>query len=527
MESAHSARVFSLCPGKYVSYMRTLFNPEFILQFLTVSNGNSPGKETEAFMKKMRKYLVWGAWLIAFIPGVVFGVDSPVQIFDTGNVSYGTIPPIQDVEDLMYNRKESPALSPDGRQMAFLGPQSINIYVVPSAGGTPVQLFKIPQSEVASTTISTIIRDLCFTPDGQEVSFCKYSFDSKTGIYQALTIEAVNTATQAHRIIRENGYSPCWSSDGRYLFFVNADLRVYTDPTTAEHNGAPAILDTRTGTVRYLTDENFTEKSAYGPVAFPYGGATFSPDGSQIVVSKRISGTSQLVQIPVEGGVPQEITFYTNLPTFQNLPGRVSDPQYSPDGKWLMFSINGNIVIKNMATGAVSNLFTGKSFVECIPLIETPLFQIDWQYGAHWSSDGKRIIYNTHVIYDQLTDIIPVGAKKGASNTYITLYEFNSQTFGTPVSVETEQPMVFDLKGNYPNPFNPSTTISFTLPKTEKVQMDVFNAAGQKIETLVNSYLSAGSHSVTWNAARFSAGVYFYTVKSGDFYGTKKMTLLK
>ena len=100
-------------------------------------------------------------------------------------------------------------------------------------------------------------------------------------------------------------------------------------------------------------------------------------------------------------------------------------------------------------------------------------------------------------------------------------------TISDQVAVADAAPAAFAVAQNSPNPFNPTTTISFTLAKAGKTTVDVYNVAGQKISTLVNSSLSAGSHSVTWNAAKFSAGVYFYTVKSGDFSKTMKMTLLK
>ena len=95
------------------------------------------------------------------------------------------------------------------------------------------------------------------------------------------------------------------------------------------------------------------------------------------------------------------------------------------------------------------------------------------------------------------------------------------------VSVNDAAPAAFAVAQNSPNPFNPTTTISFTLAKAGKTTVDVYNVAGQKVDTLVNSTLNAGSHSVAWNASKFSAGVYFYTVKSGDFSKTMKMTLLK
>jgi len=90
-----------------------------------------------------------------------------------------------------------------------------------------------------------------------------------------------------------------------------------------------------------------------------------------------------------------------------------------------------------------------------------------------------------------------------------------------------DAPAAFAVAQNVPNPFNPTTTINFTLAKAGKVTVDVYNVAGQKVDTIVNAPMNAGSHSVTWNASKFSAGVYFYTVKSGGFSETMKMTLLK
>ena len=96
-----------------------------------------------------------------------------------------------------------------------------------------------------------------------------------------------------------------------------------------------------------------------------------------------------------------------------------------------------------------------------------------------------------------------------------------------PISVEGDAPAAYAVGQNSPNPFNPSTTISITIAEAGNVDIDVFNVAGQKVDTIASEYMSAGSHSVNWDASGFSAGVYFYTVKSGDFSKTLKMTLLK
>ena len=90
-----------------------------------------------------------------------------------------------------------------------------------------------------------------------------------------------------------------------------------------------------------------------------------------------------------------------------------------------------------------------------------------------------------------------------------------------------EDPAGFAVSQNSPNPFNPSTTISFTTPEAGNVSIEVFNVAGQKVGTLANEMMSAGNHSINWDASGYSAGIYFYMVKSGDFSKTMKMTLLK
>jgi hypothetical protein len=100
-------------------------------------------------------------------------------------------------------------------------------------------------------------------------------------------------------------------------------------------------------------------------------------------------------------------------------------------------------------------------------------------------------------------------------------------TISNRVGVVEATPSVYSVARNTPNPFNPSTTITFTLAKAGKTTVDIYNTAGQKIDSIPKGTLSKGTHSVTWNAGRFSAGVYFYTVKSGNFSGTGKMTLLK
>jgi hypothetical protein len=88
-------------------------------------------------------------------------------------------------------------------------------------------------------------------------------------------------------------------------------------------------------------------------------------------------------------------------------------------------------------------------------------------------------------------------------------------------------PKEFKLEQNYPNPFNPTTTIQFAVPSVSDVKLEVFNILGQKVSTLVNRRMKAGMHTVNFNAANLSSGVYFYRLQSGSFVQTKKMMLVK
>ncbi|MDZ7721616.1 MAG: T9SS type A sorting domain-containing protein [candidate division KSB1 bacterium] len=88
-------------------------------------------------------------------------------------------------------------------------------------------------------------------------------------------------------------------------------------------------------------------------------------------------------------------------------------------------------------------------------------------------------------------------------------------------------PEQFILKNNYPNPFNPSTKISFNLPKSDMATLSVYNMLGQHVATLINERLDAGYHEFNFDASSLSNGVYFYKLVCGDFTSVKKMMLIK
>lgn len=88
-------------------------------------------------------------------------------------------------------------------------------------------------------------------------------------------------------------------------------------------------------------------------------------------------------------------------------------------------------------------------------------------------------------------------------------------------------PTEFALSQNFPNPFNPVTEISYSLPSAADVSLDIYNVVGQKVASLPGGHKEAGTYSVVWDATEFASGVYFYRLTAGDYVETKKMLLLK
>jgi hypothetical protein len=85
----------------------------------------------------------------------------------------------------------------------------------------------------------------------------------------------------------------------------------------------------------------------------------------------------------------------------------------------------------------------------------------------------------------------------------------------------------YALSDNYPNPFNPTTVISYQLANDGLVTLKVYDILGKEVKTLVNGYKTAGNYSVSFDASKLSSGVYFYQLRAGNFISTKKMLLLK
>ncbi|MDZ4711425.1 MAG: T9SS type A sorting domain-containing protein [bacterium] len=85
----------------------------------------------------------------------------------------------------------------------------------------------------------------------------------------------------------------------------------------------------------------------------------------------------------------------------------------------------------------------------------------------------------------------------------------------------------YKLYQSYPNPFNPVTRISYSIPQEGLVTLKVYDLLGKEVATLINEIIQPGNHFIDFNAANISSGVYFYRIQSGEFSDVKRMVVIK
>jgi hypothetical protein len=141
--------------------------------------------------------------------------------------------------------------------------------------------------------------------------------------------------------------------------------------------------------------------------------------------------------------------------------------------------------------------------------------------GSNLGLTGSGEILRVVVHGDDDINTITVDAR-GLDNAKLNSEVTGSQTL----------PQVFAVRPNYPNPFNPSTTISFDLPRDSVVRVSVYDLDGRLVRTLLNEQRGAGSHQVEWNGQdgsgqQVASGTYLFRVNSGTFESTHKMLLVK
>jgi surface protein len=181
--------------------------------------------------------------------------------------------------------------------------------------------------------------------------------------------------------------------------------------------------------------------------------------------------------------------------------------------------------------------------IEYNTTIEVPI----WDYVEDKNTPDDELKLSFDVIadssrtigYDQTTGELSITATAEEDAFKIAIQAVNTEGIAaldtmevetgvaTYIPTEGQIPEEYVLNQNYPNPFNPSTTIVYALPETGNVRLDVFNILGQRVATLINERVAAGTHHVHFDASRLSSGLYIYRLHTSKAVITKRMTLIK
>ncbi|PKL83192.1 MAG: glycoside hydrolase family 5, partial [Ignavibacteriae bacterium HGW-Ignavibacteriae-3] len=189
-------------------------------------------------------------------------------------------------------------------------------------------------------------------------------------------------------------------------------------------------------------------------------------------------------------------------------------------GEYLNFTVNVNQSgIYNLTLRIAANTGSGKIIMRWDG--ETIGDVIDVNYTGGWTSWQNIVINNV-----SLTQ----GKHKFSLNFFFGGFNINFVKFdlvSTDMADENNIIADYDLGQNYPNPFNPETEISYQIPFSNNVQLKVYDIIGREIATLVDEFKPAGRYKIKFTGARLVSGMYFYQIRAGNYFNTKKMLLIK
>ena len=247
------------------------------------------------------------------------------------------------------------------------------------------------------------------------------------------------------------------------------------------------VYDTVNETTVYLTDGDYTVNSF-----------CFSPDNTHIIASMTVAGgdsTACLYKISIDGSIPEKYSSTEGVTEHDDL-------HYSQDGEMIVYTettaTQQRIVYVNVNTGEKQyKTFSGNV------------------YTSRLSPDGSRVCC-----------VLRTGGENAGYKLHM------AEIPDPPTQANSTEPKEIAVNGNFPNPFNPKTTIKFSLSSGGAVNLDIYNIAGQKVRDLLMDSLPSGNHNIIWDGCnndgrKVSSGVYITRLAMGNHVVTQKMTMMK
>lgn len=439
-------------------------------------------------MEKVTTFMLLVGIMLMAVPAFAQDFGTEIQL----NIPIGEIKRLQTTD-----------WSSDGQWIAFG-----KIMHVDETYHTDIML--VPVEDGRAVNITSGIDYRCyipsFTPDSRNVVFTREITEGEGKARKLIRhdLESIDIYSGDHDMFLTDAFAGSFSADGRFLACGNHNLDTSGYYLYDLEN--EKIVFNFELSLDYITQQKTGLTFTWGHPAVDLGNNHIlttihnHSDEPEVMFGKMYS-------ISILTGELESLELGKGDPFF---------PKFSPDGKWMLYSMfdytemdvernmpSSKVQIYNTETGEILDLLKDNSYFSSC---------------ASWSPDGSKICY----ILDA----------HGDYSLYIKDFEDAIKEEEIQVSVDDELPSGFALKGNYPNPFNPETTIEFSLHESGFAGLTIYNLAGQKVRELVSGTLSEGVHSVVWNGLNdnglpVSAGLYMSRLTMGDAVTTGRMVLVK
>ena len=310
---------------------------------------------------------------------------------------------------------------------------------------------------------------------------------------------------------------------------IVAWAKKYNGTQNTEDNALALVLDNGASNV-YVGGYSFRTGAVQDYMTIKYNAST----GDSLAAASYngpLGSTDQLTAMAIDNSNNVYVTGYSAAVT-SGYDYATIKYNSNLSQQWLQRTSNSGsdfpffITVDN-ASGYV--FVTGSSFgsgtgYDYLTISYTSTGTFNWEKRENSSSSGNDYASGIAV---QDTDRIFVTGSANFSGTGIAFYTLRYSKISAIDPISSNIPAKFNLRQNYPNPFNPVTSIRFDIPKASFVKVSVYDVMGREISNLVNEQLKAGEYMVKWDAARYSSGIYFYSIATDGYQTTKKMILAK
>lgn len=427
---------------------------------------------------------------------------------------------------------------------------------IAAGGGSKYQGFDIAVADTNGATGTKIGMVVSIVPAGSSYNGTVYYADmvsDGTGFGASLIEAPIGGRGRISPCITNDSWD--WSAGSTYWYVAYQSA----DTTTGVTNAAIAALTPNWGG----TWQYDTARSTFNDYELDID-YNFGADSIYVLLTNNLTTTNPNLRLrwTALGN------WGTNVAWKQFNPASTSDPEF--DGQLAVNRGNENaLVTYTIETGGTNNVNYSYALTGFVPWVtgnpivtqgndveRASIYSLPQQNGSFriafisqsGSYDtvlyantfsiatgfGARTVVNQNDATPSLKPVVAAGFYPTAFATVVFagfgpsgLYADGSQITTEITPVGNSVPEAYKLEQNYPNPFNPTTTISFSIPKNGLVSLKVYDVLGKEVATLVNTQLNSGQYNVNLNAANLSSGIYFYTLKAGDFVETKKMMLVK